>query len=79
MTKEKLRDLINEVGKEIQDKLTPLSYRKTRNAYAHIYGMIKEITGTTYSESNPDLVISILEIIRNQPNISHDDLRKQLE
>ena len=79
MEANELRKLINEVGGEIQDKLEPLPYRRNRNSYAHIYGMIREITGTTYSEAEEGIIVSILEIIRQSPNISIDDMKSRLK
>lgn len=75
LTKEQIRKLIEQVGGEIQDKLSPLPYRKKRNAYAHIYGAINSILGCTYAEADPDEVEALVKYIHKNPNASHQYMR----
>lgn len=74
MTPAELKNLIAEVGAEIQPKLESLPNRKKRNAYAHIYGAVRDLCGDTYSEADPVKVIAIVEAIRRNPNASYEQL-----
>lgn len=65
---EDLKKLIQDVGAEIQPALLPKPGYPVRNAFAHIFGMVKEICNATYSEANPDQVRAIIEAIRRDPN-----------
>ena len=65
---EELKKLIQDVGIEIQPKLEPKPGYPVRNAYAHIFGVIKEICQVSYSGANPDQVRAIVEAIRRSPN-----------
>ena len=63
-----LRDLIQAVGVEIQPKLLPLPGHSVRNAYAHIFGMVKHLCNASYSEADPVKVRAVVEAIRQDPN-----------
>lgn len=70
MSVEDLLKLIREVGAEIQPKLLPIAGHSSRNAYAHIHGVINALCGSSYSEADPSRVVSVVEAIRMQPNAS---------
>lgn len=76
MTPAELKNLIAEVGAEIQSQLDPLPHRRQRNAYAHIYGAIKDLCGDTYSEADPAKVVAIVEAIRRNPNANYEQIVK---
>jgi hypothetical protein len=69
MSKE-LREEILELGARIQPLLDPLPTRKDRIAYAHIFGVIKELCQTSYKEADPRKVRAILKAIEQNPNAS---------
>jgi hypothetical protein len=73
----KLEEKIKEVGAEIQPKLTPKPGYPVRNAYAHLFGAIKEICGKTYSEADPEKVLAIVEAIRQNPNGTSEEIKKE--
>ena len=79
MTKEELKALIAEVGAEIQPKLTPLPGHSRRNAYAHIYGAVRDLCGDTYSEADPEKVVRLVEAIRRNPNATYEMLLTEAE
>lgn len=74
LTKDQLKELIKEVGAEIQPKLDPLPYRKERNAYAHIHGAINQLLGSSYNEADAGQVEALVNYIRDNPNASHQYL-----
>lgn len=74
MTPAELKNLIAEVGAEIQPKLDPLPGRRQRNAYAHIYGAVRDLCGDTYSKAEPQKVIAVVEAIRRNPNASYEEI-----
>jgi hypothetical protein len=74
-----LKDKIKEVGTEIQPKLNPKPGFPKRNAYAHLFGMIKAICGVTYSEAEEAKVLAIVEAIRINPNGSVEEIQSELD
>jgi len=66
-TKE-VRQKILDLGAEIQDKLLPVPGHKKRIAYAHIFGVIKNICKVSYDEADQNKVLAIIEAIRLEPN-----------
>ena len=65
---EDLKKLIQDVGTEIQPKLLPKPGYPVRNAFAHIFGVVREICQVSYSEANPEQVKAIVEAVRRNPN-----------
>jgi hypothetical protein len=74
MTPAELKALIAEVGAEIQPKLAALPGHSKRNAYAHIYGAVRDLCGDTYSLADPMKVVAIVEAIRRNPNATYEEL-----
>lgn len=74
MDSKELRQKILELGAEIQDKLLPVPGHKKRIAYAHIFGVIKNLCKVSYDEADPSKVLAILEAIRLNPNGSSEEI-----
>lgn len=74
MTPTELKAFISEVGAEIQPKLMALPGHSKRNAYAHIYGAVRDLCGDTYSQADPTKVIAVVEAIRRNPNATYEEL-----
>jgi len=68
MDEKELLEYIRLIAVEIQPKLLPKFGHPTRNAYAHIFLVIKIICKGSYNEVPSDKVISVVDAIKEYPN-----------
>ena len=69
-----LKQHILSVAELIQPNLQPLPGRVARNAYAHIYGMIKALCGESYSKADIVKAYATVEAIRLSPNGTQSEI-----
>lgn len=72
-----IKDHIAKTAQQIQPQLNPLPTHSTRNAYAHIHGIIKMLCGTSYSYTDKAKVQAILKAIENNPNGTPKEIFEQ--
>lgn len=68
MTKMDLRTQIISTAEQIKPFLKPLPGRPERNAYAHVYGVIKTLCKVPYNLADPQKVLAILKALEAEPN-----------
>ena len=75
----RIKRLVGEVGKRIESKLDPHPMHAKRNPYAHIYGVIKNVTGVTYTETDEETCVKILKLVLKYPNDTSEEIKQRLE
>ena len=74
MDNRELLEYIRMVALEIQPKLLSKPGHSKRNAYAHIFLVVKILCKTSYDIADSKKVVAIVEAIRENPNGSSEEI-----